>query len=94
MGLDKTFKDSNNDFSCDTLEEWIAHLATTELTYTGNSACVTCGENVNFNGQNVLLSRAHTDYCRLNMHLVIFCQFVINNAKFEFSANSRNLTKI
>ena len=49
MGLDKTFKDSNNDFSCDTLEEWIAHLAITELTYTGTSACVTCGDSVEFN---------------------------------------------
>ena len=49
MGLDRTFKDYNNDFSCDTLDEWIAHLATVELTYTGNSACVTCGDNVEFN---------------------------------------------
>ena len=48
MGLDKTFKDYANDFSCDTLDEWIAHLATVELTYTGNSACVTCGDNVEF----------------------------------------------
>ena len=49
MGLDKTFKDSNNDFSCDTLEEWIEHLATTELTHIGTSACVTCGDSVEFN---------------------------------------------
>jgi len=49
MGLDKTFKDSNNNFSCDTLEEWIAHLATTELTHIGTSACVTCGDSVEFN---------------------------------------------
>jgi len=49
MGLDKTFKDFNNDFSCDTLEEWIAHLATTELTHIGTSACVTCGDSVEFN---------------------------------------------
>ena len=46
MGLDKTFKDFNNDFSCDTLEQWIEHLATTELTHIGNSACVTCGDSV------------------------------------------------
>jgi len=49
MGLDKTFKDFNNDFSCDTLEEWIEHLATTELTHIGTSACVTCGDSVEFN---------------------------------------------
>ena len=49
MGLDKTFKDYANNFSCDTLDEWIAHLATVELTYTGNSACVTCGDTVEFN---------------------------------------------
>ena len=48
MGLDKTFKDYENNFSCDTLDEWTKHLATVELTYTGNSACVTCGDNVNF----------------------------------------------
>ena len=44
-----TFKDFNNDFSCDTLEEWIEHLATTELTHIGTSACVTCGDSVEFN---------------------------------------------
>ena len=49
MGLDKTFKDFNNDFSCDTLEQWIEHLATTELTHIGTSACVTCGDSVEFN---------------------------------------------
>ena len=49
MGLDKTFKDYANDFSCDTLDQWIEHLATDELTYTGNSACVTCGDSVEFN---------------------------------------------
>ena len=49
MSLDKTFKDFNNDFSCDTLDEWITLLATVELTYTGNSACVTCGDRVEFN---------------------------------------------
>ena len=48
MGLDKTFKDFENDFSCDSLDEWIKHLGTVEKTYTGNSACVTCGDNVNF----------------------------------------------
>jgi len=48
MGLDKTFKDYTNDFSCDTLDEWIEHLGTVTMTYTGNSACVTCGDNVNF----------------------------------------------
>ena len=49
MGLDKTFKDFVNDFSCDTLEQWIEHLATTELTHIGTSACVTCGDSVEFN---------------------------------------------
>ena len=49
MGLDRTFKDYNNDFSCDTLEQWIEHLATTELTHIGTSACVTCGDSVEFN---------------------------------------------
>ena len=49
MGLDKTFKDYANDFSCDTLDQWIEHLATVELTYTGNSAWVTSGDNVEFN---------------------------------------------
>ena len=48
MGLDKTFKDFENNFSCDSLDEWIKHLGTVEKTYTGNSACVTCGDNVNF----------------------------------------------
>jgi len=48
MGLDKTFKDYENNFSCDTLEQWIDHLGKTELTYTGNSACVTCGDIVEF----------------------------------------------
>ena len=48
MVLDKTIKDYENNFSCDTLEQWIDHLGKTELTYTGNSACVTCGDNVKF----------------------------------------------
>ena len=48
MGLDKTFKDFENDFSCDSLDEWIKYLGTVTKTYTGNSACVTCGDNVNF----------------------------------------------
>ena len=48
MGLDKTFKDFENDFSCDSLDKWIEHLGTVTKTYTGNSACVTCGDNVEF----------------------------------------------
>ena len=47
-GLSKTFKDYTNNFSCDTLEQWIEHLGTVTMTYTGNSACVTCGDNVDF----------------------------------------------
>ena len=47
-GLSKTFKDYTNNFSCDTLEQWIEHLGTVTITYTGNSACVTCGDNVDF----------------------------------------------
>ena len=30
MGLDQTFKDYDNNFSCDTIEEWIEHLGTVE----------------------------------------------------------------
>jgi len=48
MGLGKTYKDFDNDFSCDTLEEWNKHLGTVTKTYIGNSACVTCGDNVKF----------------------------------------------
>ena len=48
MGLDKTFKDYENDFSCDTLDQWIEHLGKVTKTYTGNSACVTSGDNVEF----------------------------------------------
>ena len=48
MGLDKTFKDYENDFSCDTLDQWIEHLSKVEKTHTGNSACVTCGDNVKY----------------------------------------------
>jgi hypothetical protein len=42
------FTDYDNDFSCDTLEEWIEHLAKTELTYSGITTCVTCGEEMEF----------------------------------------------
>jgi formylmethanofuran dehydrogenase subunit E len=49
MGLDKTFKDFDNNFSCDTIEEWSAHLGTVEKTYTGSIDCVTCGEPVTLN---------------------------------------------
>ena len=48
MGLDKTFKDYENACSCDTLDQWIEHLGKVTKTYTGNSACVTCGDNVEF----------------------------------------------
>ena len=48
MGLDKTFKDFNNDFSCDTHEEWIEHLANTELTHKGTGLCPTCGDSITY----------------------------------------------
>ncbi len=49
MGLDQTFKDYDNNFSCDTIEEWIEHLGTVEKTYTGNGTCPTCGDRVDIN---------------------------------------------
>ncbi len=42
------FTDFENDFSCDTLEEWIEHLADTELTYSGTTTCITCGVKMDF----------------------------------------------
>ena len=47
-GLEGTFKDYKNNWSCGSLEEWKAHLAETETTHTGKTECVTCGTNVNF----------------------------------------------
>ena len=47
-GLEGTFKDYKNNWSCGSLEEWKEHLAETETTHTGKTECVTCGTNVNF----------------------------------------------
>jgi hypothetical protein len=47
-GLTGTFKDYENNFSCETLEEWIEHLGKTDLTYKGTTECVTCGDPVEF----------------------------------------------
>jgi hypothetical protein len=47
--MEGTFKDFENDFSCNTIEEWIEHLGEVELTYTGSVDCITCGEPVTLN---------------------------------------------
>ena len=49
MGLDQTFKDYDNNFSCDTIEEWIEHLGSVDQSYTGNGTCPTCGDRVDIN---------------------------------------------
>ncbi len=52
--LEGAFKDYENDFSCNTIEEWIKHLAEVELTYTGTSTCITCGTSVKVNWKGKL----------------------------------------
>ena len=46
--MEGNFKDYENNFSCNTLEEWIAHLGKVEMRYVGEGECVTCGERVEF----------------------------------------------
>lgn len=45
-GLNGIFKDFENNFSCDTLEDWIEHIGTVELHYEGYGECPTCGDKV------------------------------------------------
>jgi len=44
--LEGAFKDYENNFSCNTVEEWQKHLSETEVTHRGSSKCVTCGEMI------------------------------------------------
>ena len=47
-GLTGIFKDFDNNFSCDSVEEWTKHLADTETTHKGNAPCITCGTVIDF----------------------------------------------
>ena len=47
-GLEGTFKDYKNNWSCGSLDEWKEHLAETETTHRGVTKCVTCGSDVDF----------------------------------------------
>ena len=47
--MEGTFKDFENDFSCNTIEEWIEHLGKVEKTYTGTGECIICGEPTKLN---------------------------------------------
>ena len=47
-GLTGSFKDFENNFSCDSVEEWIEHLANAETTHRGNAPCITCGTVIDF----------------------------------------------
>ena len=47
-GLTGSFKDFENNFSCDSVEEWTKHLSEVECTHEGNAPCITCGNNVEY----------------------------------------------
>ena len=47
-GLEGTFKDYENNWSCGSLPEWIEHLGEVELTYKGIGEGPTCGKSIKF----------------------------------------------
>ena len=47
-GLEGTFKDFKNNWSCGSLSEWIEHLGEVELTYKGTGECPTCGDSITY----------------------------------------------
>ena len=47
-GLTGIFKDFDNNFSCDSIDEWREHLANAETTHRGNTECVTCGNQTTY----------------------------------------------
>ena len=47
-GLEGTFKDFKNNWSCGSLPEWIEHLGEVELTYKGTGLCPTCGDSLTY----------------------------------------------
>ena len=44
----QAFKDFTNNFSCETLKEWVDHIGKVELTYEGTGECPTCGDSIKF----------------------------------------------
>jgi len=69
-GLEGTFKDFKNDWSCGSLPEWIEHLGEVELTYKGTGLCPTCGDSLTLSGQVNYETERHTQnhYARIVKH--------------------------